>query len=68
VKATVKVSQGKRVFSIGEKEEIEEECCLFPHAHQDLRELREHGTYRGLPIGALLPAPVHKGTRSGRRK
>ena len=68
VKATVKVSEGRRVFSIGEKEEIEEECCLFPHAHQDLRELREHGTYRGLAIGALLPAPVHEGTRSGRRQ
>ena len=47
VKAKVKVSEGKRVFSIGEKEQIKEECCLFPHAHQDLRELREHGTLLG---------------------
>lgn len=68
VKAKGKVSEGKRVFSIGEKEHVKEECCLFPHAHQDLRELREHGTYRGLAIGALLPAPLHEGTRSGRRQ
>ena len=68
IKAKVKESEGKIVFSIGEKEQIQEECCLFPHAHKDLRELREHGTYRGLAIGALLRAPLHEGTRSGRRQ
>ena len=53
---------------LGEEGAEEKEYCLFPHAHQDLRELREHGTYRGDVIGSLLPAPLHTGTRAGSRQ
>ena len=68
VKATVTLCEGRRVFSVGEEGAEEKEYCLFPHAHQDLRELREHGTYRGGVIGSLLPAPLHTGTRAGSRQ
>ena len=66
IKANVSVSEGKRVFKVVIEKEIQEEFCFFPNGHQDLREMREFGTYRGYPIGSLLPAPVHTGTRSGR--
>ena len=68
VKAEVIVKEGKRVFTVVEEKESQLEYCLFPNAHQDLRELRELGSFRGLPVGSLLPAPVHSGTRLGRRQ
>ena len=68
VKADVTVKEGRRVFTVIDKKETQLEYCLFPNAHQDLREIRELGSYRGLPVGSLLPAPVHSGTRIGRRQ
>ena len=54
------------MFKVVIEKEIQEEFCFFPNGHQDLREMREFGTYRGYPIGSLLPAHVNTGTRSGR--
>jgi hypothetical protein len=68
VQADVKVSEGKRVFTIKVEKKTHEEYCYFPNAHQDLREMRSFGTYRGFPIGSLLPAPVNSATRSGRKQ
>ena len=44
------------------------EYCLWPVAHGDIGELRKNGTYRSLPLGILLPQPLHPGTRSGIRQ
>ena len=68
IKAEVTVKEGKRVFKVFEEKESQLEYCLFPNAHKDLRELRELGSFRGLPVGSLLPAPVHSWTRIGRRQ
>jgi hypothetical protein len=68
IQADIKVSEGKRVFTIKVEKKTQEEYCYFPNAHQDLREMRTFGTFRGYPIGSLLPAPVNPATRSGRRQ
>ena len=68
IPAEVEVSEGRRVFTVKVEKEIVKEYCYFPNSHQDIREMRSFGTYRGYPIGSLLPDPVHAGTRSGRRQ
>ena len=68
IPAEAKVTEGKRVFTVKLEMETKKEYCYFPNSHQDIREMRSFGTYRGYPIGSLLPDPVHPGTRSGRRQ
>ena len=46
VQADIKVSEGKRVFTIKVEKKTQEENCYFPNAHQDLREMKTFGTYR----------------------
>ena len=65
VKADVKLSKGRRVYKVKGQDP---EYCLWPVAHGDIGELRKNGTYRSLPLGILLPQPLHPGTRSGFRQ
>ena len=68
IQADIKVTEGKRVFTVKVEKKTQEEYCYFPNSHQDLREMRTFGTYRGYPVGSLLPAPVNSATRSGRKQ
>ena len=68
IEATASEREGVRVFKTTVDDQVEEEFCFFPNGHKDIREMRSVGTYRGFPIGSLLPPPVHAGTRSGKQQ
>ena len=46
-----------------EFEESVKKVCYWPIYHNDIRELKKQGTYRGVPMGQLVPEPNR--TRQG---